>query len=439
MAEQEKEFRGVVVSLSEALKEKETNILVYTHCLPMEYNDKKPLTVLQLMHNRDLFSATNPDRLATLMKEINRIDLAKIVEKYTRKTRKGAKSRTQLDSATAAADVDSSLFVSLQAKLEVTSIQSDITAKALEETLKTVKATPFKRVEEIVQDAKVLSDKLRNLVLRAQHLYHLSRPTPQLKDARPELPLPTLHKQGSDDDIYCNPHDDDSDIYNYPHFDGVESRSSTNTPSDSEYETMSAESMQKTTLQPESAAQMVTGLSGRGIKPEKPAIRPKPTKTRSEGNSSGLITTPPVIGANEIQKRKSTLKRAGTTKPLSDQLPPESRSTNSSVDTADYTGGSCTGGEGTGEYTGDSGFGDATPFLKVDIAGSQPTARPTGARPLSASGSGYYKTMGTPDSVEGYITVTRDSNTDQADDWYRPTDVKHMNDDEVEYMYVKMH
>ena len=183
MADQEKEFRGMVVSLSDALIERETNILVYTHGLPKEYNDKKPLTVLQLMHSRDLFSATTPECLITFMKEINRIDLAKIVEKYTRKTRKGAKSRTQLDSGTAAADVesDSSLFVSLQAKLEVTSIQSDITAKALEETLKTVKATPFKRVEEIVQDAKVLSDKLRNLVLRAQHLYHLSRPTPQLK------------------------------------------------------------------------------------------------------------------------------------------------------------------------------------------------------------------------------------------------------------------
>ena len=178
MADQEREFRGVVVSLSEALVERETNILVYTHSLPIEYNDKKPLIVLQLMHNRDFFSATKPDCLATLMKEINRLDLVKIVEKYARKTRKGAKSRTQLHSGTAAADVET-LFVSLQAKLEVTSIQSVITTKALDEALKTVKATPFKRVEEIVRDAKVQADKLRNLVSRAQHLYHLSRSTPQ--------------------------------------------------------------------------------------------------------------------------------------------------------------------------------------------------------------------------------------------------------------------
>ena len=181
MADQEKEFRGVVVSLSESLVVEETNKLVYTNSLPIEYSDKKPLTVLQLMHNRDLFSATKPDRLATLMKEINRLDLAKNVEKYARKTRKGAKSRTQLDSGTAAADVgsDSSLFVSLQAKLEVTSIQSDITAKALDEALKTVKATHFKRVEEIVQEAKAQADRLRNLISRAQGLYYLSGSTPQ--------------------------------------------------------------------------------------------------------------------------------------------------------------------------------------------------------------------------------------------------------------------
>jgi hypothetical protein len=278
---------------------------------------------------------------------------------------------------------------------------------------------------------------------QAQHLCHLSRSPPQMNvDTRPELPLPLIHEQGSDDD----------DIYSEPRFSGVESRGPMimpNTSDSDNYVAMTSydESTKETDLstpQPGPGAQIVTGVSRKGLKSEKPTTRPKPKKTRTEGSSCGPKTsTVPlqqlVIGANEIQKRKSTLKRAGTTKPLSDQLPPESRSTNSSVDTADYTGGSCTGGEGTGEYTGDSGFGDATPFLKVDIAGSQPTARPTGARPLSASGSGYYKTMGTPDSVEGYITVTRDSNTDQADDWYRPTDVKHMNDDEVEYMYVKMH
>ena len=122
-----------------------------------------------------------------------------------------------------------------------------------------------------------------------------------------------------------------------------------------------------------------------------------------------------VIGADEIQKKKSVLKKAGSAKPLLDL---ESRSTNSSVDSADDSDGSYTGGEGAGECTGDSGFADAKTFLKVKVGSSQPTApspgpRLAGAEP--ASGGGHYTTLGTPDSVEGYTTVTRgNSSADQA-------------------------
>ena len=125
-----------------------------------------------------------------------------------------------------------------------------------------------------------------------------------------------------------------------------------------------------------------------------------------------------MIGAGEIQNRKSTLKKTGSTKP-----PPEQMTyleSGSSVDSADDSGGSCTGGQGTGECTGDSGFADASTFLKVTVASSQPTVsrpRPSGAEPSPASGSGYYTTLGALDSVEGYTTVTsyRDnSSADQA-------------------------
>ena len=102
--------------------------------------------------------------------------------------------------------------------------------------------------------------------------------------ARSELPLALPHEEGSDDD---------NDIYSNPCFDGLESKGSTKMPNSSdlgEYVAMYTEKTTSSTSQPESAAQMVTGLSGRGIKPEKPAIRPKPTKTRSEGIYSHFLT-----------------------------------------------------------------------------------------------------------------------------------------------------
>ena len=114
-----------------------------------------------------------------------------------------------------------------------------------------------------------------------------------------------------------------------------------------------------------------------------------------------------VIGVSEFQKRRST----------SLTLPKPQRT--SSVNTADYTGGSCAGGEGTGEYTGDSGFGDVRPFLKVKDASSQRTApipkpRSSGAIRSSVSGREYYKTLGTLPFSEEYTTVTRNSSADQA-------------------------
>ena len=88
-------------------------------------------------------------------------------------------------------------------------------------------------------------------------------------DTRPDLPLPTPHNQGSDDDnIYSSPSDDDNDIYSNPHFDGVE---------------IAKMPVQKTTSPPGSAVQMVTGVCERRTKPEKPKTPPKPTKIRIEG------------------------------------------------------------------------------------------------------------------------------------------------------------
>ena len=183
---QEKDFRTVVVSVSDKLTEAETNALVYTYSLPSEYKDKKPLIVLQLMHNRDVFSVAKPDGLASLMKELNRMDLVKMVKDHIRKNaskqRRGSKSRAQPQSTAStesgavpfSARSDHSLFASLQAKLEVTDIQSRITTSALGQSLEMVKRTPLKRVEEIMQEAKIHADQLHRLIVRAQRLYQLS-------------------------------------------------------------------------------------------------------------------------------------------------------------------------------------------------------------------------------------------------------------------------
>lgn len=170
---QEKEFRQTVLSLSDKLTKKDTNNIVYLYQLPKDYQDREPLTVLELMQNRDLFSAAKPDGLAKLLKEIHQDALVKIVEKY-KKSRKGA-GKCQV---TMEAESDPSLTLSLHAKFEVTRIQSVITATAVKQSLEMVKKTPFKRVSEIVKEANDMADKLCALVKHAQAIYYFTNQQP---------------------------------------------------------------------------------------------------------------------------------------------------------------------------------------------------------------------------------------------------------------------
>lgn len=173
----EKEFRKLVLSLSQQLVVAETNQIVYLYHLPLEFSGKQPLTVLQSMHSRDIFSANKPDGLANAMKEVNRMDLVKLVKDYTRNTkqRRTSKLRPNSDKTSALPDEsEPSFHTSLQAKLEVADIQSTITADSLARALDMVKGTQLKRVEEIMLEAKTCSDRLSKLLKRAQTLYRLS-------------------------------------------------------------------------------------------------------------------------------------------------------------------------------------------------------------------------------------------------------------------------
>ena len=164
---QEREFRRLVLHLADHLTDTETNKLVYIYDLPTAYKDKQPLIVLELMHNWNLFSASKPGSLAKIMKEIKRVDLAKTVEKHAKKTRKsGTKSR----SASLEHEADPSFISSLQAKLEVLSIQSSISAHVVDQFLEMVRPTSMQRLKEVVEEAKFHVDTFRWLSKSAQVL-----------------------------------------------------------------------------------------------------------------------------------------------------------------------------------------------------------------------------------------------------------------------------
>ena len=108
--------------------------------------------------------------------------------------------------------------------------------------------------------------------------------------------IPTYHKQASDDD--------DDDIYSCPRFDGKENRS---VASEGEYIDMRNIVNEQQTDggvyvgSTQQGAQMVTGVSGKGIKQEKPVPMPKPTKTRTTGTVNLYsYRSPPYIHSGKV-------------------------------------------------------------------------------------------------------------------------------------------
>lgn len=79
----EHKFRCHVVSVSKLLYLEETNELGYIYGLPeTKYKDKPTLEVLKLLQQRDIISATKPEGLIGVFKQINRTDLVKMTDRY---------------------------------------------------------------------------------------------------------------------------------------------------------------------------------------------------------------------------------------------------------------------------------------------------------------------------------------------------------------------
>ena len=182
------------------------------------------------------------------------------------------------------------------------------------------------------------------------------------------------------------------------------------------------------------ADQMVTGVPVRGAKLDKPATRPKPTKTRTvAGTAGGPRVSPPrptpqapgksiikklghdiasltsllssVIDASDIQKKMSTLRKAGSTTKSSDHQLATSKRYSVSRD-------------GTGDSTGDSGFAEASTLLRVELGDSKRAAARKLPGPPPAEKPAYYKSLGSPDSAdECYVEATR-GNCNLQPGWY---------------------
>ena len=161
------EYRAFLLKVSEKLSDEDSKRIVFLEDLPVqELENKPPLTVLTHLEMRGKLSASKPEDLVEILRKIGRQDLAKKVRDFA-KQRKG---RATLSSLLGFSDHDHPA-TKLSANLQVTLLLCGILLEQVENLREEAKEVGFKRVEEVVADARSLvSEHLKRKLLYASGL-----------------------------------------------------------------------------------------------------------------------------------------------------------------------------------------------------------------------------------------------------------------------------
>ena len=158
-----RELRRVMFTVAQQLTQQESDTLVWMQGVPVEFSGKPPLTVLAQMESQGLFSASKPERFADILRDINRLDLAKQVTKITKR------KKNQRDTVEQSQE-QQLLQITLAANLEVTLLQSKILLEQVERLRQVVIDANEKRIGEIVGDAKESVERLKRTLDHASGL-----------------------------------------------------------------------------------------------------------------------------------------------------------------------------------------------------------------------------------------------------------------------------
>ena len=161
------EYRAFLIQVSDGLLQKDLDGIVFLQELPAGLAKESPLNVLVQLEMRGIISATKPEDLAKLLKEIGRHDLAKKVRDFAKKQRKGRSTISHVHIQRL-----DQLAVNLSANLKLTLIQCKILLEQVENVKEEAEAlNGFKRVEEVVAEAQTLiSEHLQRKLMYASRL-----------------------------------------------------------------------------------------------------------------------------------------------------------------------------------------------------------------------------------------------------------------------------
>ena len=151
-----KDFQVLLFQLSERLNRNEIVGIINIESLPAELEGQGALKVLLKLQMLGRISDTKPSYLQEVFSNVNRIDLAQEVDRFSKRSKRKTKK-----AAAAAQEKD----LSLTANLEVTAAQMRLLQDQLEHLHKTAQESGSRNMEaqiaDIKMDAECLAKKLR--------------------------------------------------------------------------------------------------------------------------------------------------------------------------------------------------------------------------------------------------------------------------------------
>ena len=155
-----KDFRILLFQLDEKLNALDIEGIVYIEDLPAEFHGQSALKVLLKLEMTGRISATNPQSLEKVLKNVNRMDLVKKVKDFSRSQRKRHN--------TASTKAEHVRSLTLSAVLEETGMQMRLLLDQLEHLRKTAREMGPKSVEMIVSEAQEDAELLEKKLLYAK-------------------------------------------------------------------------------------------------------------------------------------------------------------------------------------------------------------------------------------------------------------------------------
>lgn len=177
-------FRRLIYSLSKKLKKEEAQAIVYIHFYNQkdQYKSCTPLEIFCKLESNGIITASHPEKLLELMKDLKRQDLVNEVKDFFKKRKKSPEKKANKPDSGRVHDESEDDLV-LRATLEAAFVQATVLLQQMERLQIATSGITIQRdrimqlITEAAQTSEALAERLRRAEVKAnpeRESFHLS-------------------------------------------------------------------------------------------------------------------------------------------------------------------------------------------------------------------------------------------------------------------------